>query len=186
MIKYKFIMMVVRLFNKVYIRPTYEGLENIPKSGSFILAGNHVHLFDPLTIKSVMKRDVHYLAKASLFKFPQSLIFKNTGTIKVNRDGNDHAAYEEAVEYLKKGEIIGIYPEGTRERGRGLLPFKTGAVRMSLDADTVIIPFATIGEYKAFRKGLIVRFGKPYKASKDIEKSNEELREIVRKLAIKD
>ena len=53
---------------------------------------------------------------------------------------------------------------------------------MSYDADAVIIPFATIGEYKPFKKGLIVRFGKPYKASDDVQKSNEELREIIRNL----
>ena len=182
MLKYKFIMVVVRIFNKIYVRPTYEGLENIPESGSFVVAGNHIHLYDPITIKSIIKRDVHFLGKASLFKFPQSLIFNNTGTIKVNRDGNDREAYDSAIDYLKKGEIIGIYPEGTRERGRGLLPFKTGAVRMSLDADTVIIPFATIGEYRPFKKGLIVRFGKPYKASEDIQKSNEELRNIIKEL----
>lgn len=182
MSKYSFLQKLVKVATKIYIRPKYEGLENIPKSGAFIIAGNHIHLVDPGTIMSITDRPVHFLAKASLFKFPQSLIFNSLDLIKVNRDGKDTDAYAEAINYLKKGEIIGIYPEGTRERGRGLLPFKTGAVRMSLEAGVPIIPFATVGRYRPFRKGVTVRFGKPYNAKNDIEKSNEELRELVKEL----
>ena len=182
MSKYHFLQKIVKLAVKIYARPTYEGLENIPKSGPFILAGNHVHLVDPAVTMCVTDKQIHFLSKVSLFKFPQSLIFNHMGLIKVNRDGNDTAAYEEAVNYLKEGEIVGIYPEGTRERGRGLLPFKTGTVRMSLETNTPIIPFATIGQYKPFKKGVIVRFGKPYQAKDNIQESNDELREIIKNL----
>ena len=182
MTKYSFLQKIVKFLNKIYIRPTYEGLENIPKSGPFIIAGNHIHLVDPATIMSVTNRHVHFLAKASLFKYPQALIFNNMGLIKVNRDGKDTKAYEDAVKYLKDGEVVGIYPEGTRERGRGLLPFKNGVVRMSQETNVPIIPFATIGRYRPFRKGLIVRFGAPYKAGKDVNKSTEELRNIIKEL----
>lgn len=182
MTKYSFLQKLVKLATKIYIRPTYEGLDNIPKSGAFIIAGNHIHLVDPGTLMSITDRPIHFLAKASLFKFPQSLIFNNLNLIQVKRDGKDSEAYKDAVEYLKAGEIIGIYPEGTRERGRGLLPFKKGAVRMALEANVPIIPFATVGKYKPFRKGVIVRFGKPFKPSKDIEKSTEKLRDTIKKL----
>ena len=182
MSKYGFFQKLIKGATKIYIRPVYEGLENIPKSGPFIYAGNHIHLVDPGTLISITDGMIHFLAKASLFKFPKSLLFNNMGMIKVNRDGKDSEANETAVNYLKSGEIIGIYPEGTRERGRGLLPFKTGAVRMALETDSVIIPFATIGKYRPFRKGIKVRFGKPYKPTKDVEKSTEELRNIIKEL----
>ncbi len=182
MTKYNFLRKIVKFLTKVYIRPTYEGLENIPKSGPFIIAGNHIHLVDPAPIMSITNRQIHFLSKASLFKYPQALIFKNMGLIPVNRDGKDTEAYESAIEYLKNGEIVGIYPEGTRERGRGLLPFKMGAVRMAQETNTVIIPFGARGKYKPFRKGITFRFGKPFKVSKDLEKSNDELREIIRGL----
>ena len=155
MIKYKILLRIVKFINKIYVRPTYLGLENIPKDGAYILAGNHIHLLDPGPIMSITNRHIHFLAKTSLFKFPQSLIFNNMGLIPVNRDNKDREAYEKAIEYLNNGEIIGIYPEGTRERGRGLLPFKTGAVRMANETNTPIIPFATIGRYRPFKKGLI-------------------------------
>ncbi len=182
MTKYSILQKIVKLAVKIYVRPTFEGLENIPDSGPFIIAGNHIHLVDPAVIMCVTKKQIHFLSKVSLFKFPQSLIFNNMGLIKVNRDGNDTEAYKEAVNYLNNGEIIGIYPEGTRERGRGLMPFKTGAVRMSQEANAPIIPFATVGKYKPFRKGVTIRFGKPYKATDDIQKSNEELRNIIKEL----
>lgn len=182
MIKYKILHGIVKFLNKIIVRPTYEGIENIPKSGAYILAGNHIHLFDPVTIMSITNKPIHFLAKASLFKFPQSLIFNHMGLIPVNRNRKDKEAYDSATKYLKNGEIIGIYPEGTRERGRGLLPFKKGAVRMSYETDAPIIPFATVGKYKLFRKGVIVRFGKPYIVKNGIDKSNDELREIIRRL----
>ena len=182
MIKYKILLRIVKVINKIYVRPKYEGLENIPKDGAYILAGNHIHLLDPGPIMSVTNRHIHFLAKTSLFKFPQSLIFSHMGLIPVNRDNKDRDAYEKAIEYLNNGEVIGIYPEGTRERGRGLLPFKTGAVRMAKETDTPIIPFATIGRYRPFKKGLIVRFGEPYIVKKNIVEANDELREIIRRL----
>ena len=156
MSKYNKLLKVVKFINNVYVRPTFEGLENIPKTGPFILAGNHVHLFDPGPIMCATDRQIHFLSKASLFRMPQALIFRNMGLIKVNRDGNDREAYASAVEYLKQGEVVGIYPEGTRERGRGLLPFKNGVVRMAKETNSPIIPFAYVGRYRAFRKGLII------------------------------
>ena len=182
MSKYGFLRWSIKTVSSFYARQSYEGTENIPKDGAFIFAGNHVHLFDPAMLLCVTKRKLHFLAKASLFKFPKTILFKNMGLIPVNRDGKDHDAYEGAIEFLKKGEIVGIYPEGTRERGRGLLPFKTGAVRMSYEANVPIIPVVTIGTYKPFRKGAVLKFGKPYKAKKNIEKSNEELRNIIKEM----
>jgi 1-acyl-sn-glycerol-3-phosphate acyltransferase len=180
--KYKILLPIVKLITKIYVRPEYEGLDNIPKDGAFILAGNHIHLLDPGPIMNSTNREIHFLAKASLFKLPQSLIFNHLGLIPVNRDGKDGAALDKAIEYLKNGEVVGIYPEGTRERGRGVLPFKMGVVKMAKETNTVIIPFATIGRYRPFRKGLKVKFGKPYKVGSNLEKSNEELRKIIKKL----
>ena len=100
MTKYMFLLKLGKVATKIYIRPKYEGLENIPKSGAFIFAGNHIHLVDPAPIMSTTNRHIHFLSKSSLFKFPQSLIFNNMGLIKVNRDGKDKEAYNSAVEYV--------------------------------------------------------------------------------------
>ena len=106
MIKYKILRGIVKFLVSIYVRPTFKGTENIPKKGAFVLAGNHIHLCDPATLLTVTKRQVHFLAKASLFKMPQALIFNNMGLIGVTRDGTDGSAYKKAVEYLKNGEIV--------------------------------------------------------------------------------
>ena len=180
--KYKILLPIVKVITRIYVRPKYEGLENIPKDGAFIFAGNHIHLLDPGPLMNVTNREIHFLAKTSIFKFPQGLIFNHMGLIPVNRNGNDHDALGAAIDYLNNGEIVGIYPEGTRERGRGILPFKMGAVKMAQETNTVIIPFAATGRYNFFHPTLVLKFGKPYKVKKNLEKSNEELRNIIKKM----
>ena len=181
-IKYRILQPIVKLINKVYVCPKYEGLENIPKKGAAILAGNHVHLLDPGPLMAATDREIHFLAKTSLFKFPQGLIFRNMGLIPVKRDKRDVKAYRGAMDYLKDGELIGIYPEGTRERGRGLLPFRKGAVKMAQKSGAPIIPFAIIGRYRPFRKGVVIRFGKPYYVKKHLSKANDELQSLIKEL----
>ncbi len=178
---YYFVMPIIWLFTKIYIHPKIIGKENIPKSGRVIIAGNHVHLFDPLPLMCTVKRKIHFLAKASLFKYPQAIIFKHVNLIKVNRDGHDSKALEEAIKCLNEDKVIGIFPEGTRERGRGLMEFKYGAVKMAKESDSVIIPFAIIGSFNPFKKVIYV-FDKPYKVTGDLEKDNKNLRNRISKL----
>ena len=178
---YKIAKPIVWLFNLLFIHPKVIGKENILQEGRVIIAGNHVHLFDPLPLMVLSKRPIHFLAKASLFKYPQGIIFRHLNLIKVKRDGNDGKALEEAINYLNNDKVIGIFPEGTRERGRGQLPFKYGAVKMANETNTLIIPFAIIGSFNPFKK-LIYVFDKPFQVSGNIEKDNKELEKIVSKL----
>ncbi len=172
---------LIWLITKVYIHPTIIGKENIPKEGRVILAGNHVHLLDPGPLIISSKRKIHFLAKASLFKLPQGIIFRHCSLIKVNRDGHDKKALDEAIKCLKEEKIVGIFPEGTRERGRGLMEFKYGAVKMANETNSPIIPFAIIGKFNPFKKTIFV-FDKPFIVSGNIEKDNKKSRYKVSKL----
>ena len=178
---YKIVKPIVWLFNFLFVHPKVIGKENIPQEGRIILAGNHIHLFDPVPLIVLNKRPVHFLAKASLFKYPQGIIFRHLNLIKVKRDGKDSEALKEAIEYLKNDKVIGIYPEGTRERGRGMLPFKYGAVKMAHEANSLIIPFAMVGSYNPFKK-LIYIFDKPFKVTGNLEQDNKNLEKRVSKL----
>ena len=178
---YKIVKPIVWLFTKLFIHPKIIGKNNIPKEGRVILAGNHVHLFDPLPLITLSKRSIHFLAKQSLFKNPQGIIFRHLNLIKVKRDGHDGKALDEAIEYLKNDKVIGIFPEGTRERGRGLMEFKYGAVKMAYAANSIIIPFAIVGSYNPFKKLYFV-FDKPFKATGNVEVDNKNLRNKVSKL----
>ena len=115
-------------------------------------------------------------------KGPKKIIFSNLGLIPVNRREKDKDALKKAKEYLEKNEVIGIFPEGTTEKGRGLLLFKIGAVKMASDTNTKIVPFAITGSYKPLKK-IKIEFGKPIQIkSDDLEKENNNLRETIKNM----
>ena len=181
---YRFMRPIVKVYTNTFLRPEYEGIENIPKDGAIVLAGNHTNILDPLLIMSSTKRSVHFLAKDELWKFPKNIIFDNLGLISVNRRDGDKEALLSAKKCLKEGGIIGIFPEGTTLKEVDLLPFKFGAVKMASDTNTKIVPFAISGDYKIFSKNLKIKYGKPITISKNknLENDNEKLRNTVMKM----
>lgn len=168
------------LFLSLYT-PKIEGSENIQETGPLILAGNHTHNFDCLLLLSSTKRSIHFLAKKELWHGPKKIIFANLGLIPVDRKHKDHQALVSAKEYLKNGQLIGIFPEGTTEKEKGIiLPFKIGAVKMAYDTNTKIVPFTISGDYKLFSKNLKIVFGKPRNIkTNDLEKANTLLKERI-------
>lgn len=163
---YKICKLIYTVLLKVLFRPTAIGTENIPEDGAIIFAGNHRHAFDPVVVMTHTKRIVHYMAKESLFKGLHGILFKHLGLIKVYRTKNNPEAIQSAVELLKQGGTLGIFPEGTRNKTEEpLLKFKHGATKIAKEANSKIVPFAIKGEYKLFRKKLIIEFGKPIDVS---------------------
>ena len=181
---YKICKIIYSVLLKVLYRPTVYGIENIPKEGSLIFAGNHRHALDPIVVMSNTTRIVHYMAKEELFKGLHGIIFKNIGLIKIHRNKSNPLAVIEAENILKQGGTIGVFPEGTRNRTENeLLKFRHGTVVIAKKTNTKILPFAIKGKYKIFRKGIIIEFGKPLDISNmEIEEANEYLRNEVLKL----
>lgn len=175
---------VFTMIIKVLYRPNIINKENIPKKGSLVIASNHVHAFDPILIGSCTKRTVHYLAKKELYTGMKKIFFDIVGTLPVDRKSTNEKTIQRAEETLKEGAVIGLFPEGTRNRTKeDLLPFKKGAVNFAKNTDSLIIPVAITGEYKMFKNNLTIIFGKAYKiTTNDIEKANEELRQKISKL----
>ena len=166
-------------FKAVY-KPTIIGKRYIPETGRIILAGNHTNYFDCLLVGCATKRCVHYLAKDELMKGPLKYLFKGFGIIPVNRRTKDKAALQSAIETLNDEKVIGIFPEGTINRTDDIImPFKFGAVKMSRDANTKIVPFVITGKYKPFQRGVKVQFFEPIEPSENLEEANERLMEIV-------
>ena len=181
---YKLARPIITCFFKILYRPKIIGTENIPKTKKIILAGNHTNNFDCVFLMSSTKRNIHFLAKKELFVGLKKIIFNNLGLIPVDRNQkSNNKVLNIAEKYLENNLVIGIFPEGTTEKGCGyLLPFKKGTVKLSYDTNTEIIPFKISGEYKLFSKNLKIIFDKPYKAKKDLEKSNNELYNIINKI----
>lgn len=180
---YRIIRQIIKVLFKVLFHPTIKGVENIPKNENYVLAGNHTKWLDPIMLIAIIPKQVHFLAKDSLFKGITKPIVKGVGAIPVNRKIHDHQALESAIDTLKEKKVIGIFPEGTinREKKTKTLPFKIGAVKMAYETNTKIIPFVITGEYKIFSSSVTIEFLKPRNISKDLEKENQSLREAIEK-----
>ena len=176
MIGFRFFKGLLGIFFLIFFRPKIVGREKIPKDGGVILAGNHRHIFDPCMPILSTKRPVHYMAKKELFNSPIGWFFKVVGCIPVDRGHDNTDSKEAALEVLREGEVLGIFPEGTRNKSlNGLLPFKYGAVSMSNKSGALIVPFAITGKYRLFNNKLTVRFGEGFVASDDLERANKRL-----------
>ena len=180
---YRIVRPIVRFLFLSLFRPRIKGIENIPKNENYILAGNHTKWLDPVMLVAIVKDEIHFLAKDSLFKGITKPIVKGMGAISVNRKIHDHQALENAIDALRKGTVIGIFPEGTinREKKEPTLPFKIGAVKMANTTNTKIIPFVITGKYKVFSSTITIEFLKPRTISNNLDLENEKLRDEINK-----
>ena len=171
---------IVVFFTKCFLTPKFKGLENIPKDGRIVLAGTHTNDLDCLLLITATKREVHFLAKQELFRFPLGILFGNLGLIAVDRKEHKLDAYGKAIDYLNMDEVIGIFPEGTVSKTGELLPFKKGAVRMAYDTKSKIVPFVIKGKYRLWSRNLEIEFFKPRKVqTKFIVDETEKFRDFI-------
>lgn len=177
---YRMLRPLIKVFMIVFFRPKFKGLDNIPVNGSVVLAGNHTKFFDPLLIMSCTKRTVHFLAKDALYKGINGIVFRHMGIIPVNRSIHDKDALRKAKCVLKNNKVIGIFPEGTvNKTSSTVLPFKIGAVKMSHDTSSKIVPFIIKGKYRIFGGNLSVEFLKGYSVGDNLSLENDKLMDII-------
>lgn len=130
-----------------------EGLEHFPRDGAVIVASNHVTNFDVFPMQLSLPRPIFYMGKSELFKNPlMDIVIRNLGAFPVTRDKKDPWAYNHALKVLAHNQPLGMFPEGTRSKGRGLGVAKTGVARMAIETGTQIVPMMVIGSDKFFRQ----------------------------------
>lgn len=170
------------LFRLVFL-PKFEGIENIPKTGAVIIAGNHRRSVDCFMLFSATSRCIHFLAKAEIFKGPFKYFFSGAGLIPVHRQTKDRAALDAAIDYLNMGCAVGLFPEGkVNHTDEIILPLKFGAIKMAHDTGAPIIPFTITGKYLPFARPRIVYHEPFYVSGDDLPKENERLREHIGRL----
>ena len=178
---YKVVRPIACFLIKLLFHPKVIGLENIPKTGKIVLAGNHTKFLDPVMLVGVVKRPIHFLAKKELFDGVLCFLVKGMGCVPVNRKIHDKNALSSAIDYLNKDLCVGIFPEGTvnRTTDKVILPFKIGAVKMSSETNSEIVPFVITGKYRIIGKSVRLEFLKPIKVSENLDESNEMLMNII-------
>jgi len=187
---YKIFSPILGLIFKLYYRPQIVNKEVIPKKGPIIITCNHKHVMDQCPIIMSTKRVLHYMAKKEYFdkKYPEghnAWFFKMFGCIPVDRSIHDDSATETALDILKNGGSIGIFPEGTRNKtnDKVFLPLKYGAISMAYKTEATIVPAIITGDYKKHSKNLMLRFGKPFKVeSHDYDKYISKLEKEMNRL----
>jgi 1-acyl-sn-glycerol-3-phosphate acyltransferase len=172
---------------KVTFRPWVEGLENIPVDGPAILASNHLSFSDSFFLPAVLDRKVTFIAKAEYFTSPgvkgklTAAFFRGVGQLPVDRSGArgaGEAAVKSGLQVLERGELFGIYPEGTRSPDGRLYRGKPGGLaRVALASGAPVIPVAMIDTEKVQPPGKVrpklsvrpgIRIGKPLDFSRYI------------------
>ena len=160
---YYFLKALFGFLIRLFYRTKVYGKEKVPSEGSFILAGNHKHAFDPVLAVMYLDRFVRFFAKEEVSGGFHGFLMRKIGTIIVYKDRKKNvASIKQGEDILKNGGAIGIFPEGTRNRTQEvLLKFRKGAVSMAKKTDSKIVPFAIRGKYKMFKKGLEIEYGDP-------------------------
>jgi len=140
----------------------YEGLENIPENQGFIMASNHISVFDPLFIAVKLKQQIHFMAKIELFRNPFfGWVLKNVNAFPVDRGKGDGAAIREAGNRINGGGVLGMFIEGTRSGDGMPKRARSGAALIAGETGADVLPCAVIYHKKLkFRSSVTVCFGK--------------------------
>ncbi|MDX1510315.1 MAG: lysophospholipid acyltransferase family protein [Nitriliruptorales bacterium] len=169
---YRFLHRVLPPIVNPWFPVNIEGLDNIPAQRPAIVAANHLSFIDSIFMPVNIPRPVYFLAKAEYFdSWRTRWFFAGAGCVPTRRDNPDAAmaALLTGVDILNSGELLGIYPEGTRSPDGRLYRGKTGPLRMALTAEVPIIPVGIIGTDKVMPTGsrfpkrvpVTVRYGEP-------------------------
>lgn len=155
------------------------GKDNLPKTGSFILCGNHIHALDAPVIVVTAKRKIRFMAKEEIYKNKiVAYLAKVFEIIPVKRGTADMNAIKASIRTLKDGDVLGIFPEGTRNGMAKKEAIKGGAAYIAIKTKTPVIPVGIQGTFKPFTK-VTIKYGKPIDFSQYTLKKGEEEKETL-------
>jgi len=153
---------ILYLYFIIFRRVKVEGKENIPKKGPVLLYANHPSAWDMFLIAVFMRRRVHYMAKAELFKNPiLRFLLRSVGAFPVSRGKGDIGSVKNVFRLLEQGKVVGVFPEGTRTLKKDPRKRKAGAAMMALYSKAPVLPVGVEWSNKIFSKVRIV-FGEPF------------------------
>lgn len=160
------------------------GETDLPPEGACMACINHISMFDPIVISSVVSRPIRFVGKQELFKVPVvGWYLKSINVIPVKRGSGDIGAVKASLRALKDGEVLGIFPTGTREKKNPNATVKAGAALIALKADVPVIPIHIDASYRLFSR-VAITVGQPVDLSEyhGRKLSQEELSEVAGKI----
>ncbi len=179
-----FVRWMFRIQLTVAYRIRVHGLENFPESGSTLICSNHQSFLDPVVIGVASPQPLNYLARQTLFEIaPLRMFLTLNDAIPIDRESIGLAGVKESLKRLKRGEMLVMFPEGTRSDDGELLPFKPGFELLARRTKSRILPIALDGCYQAFPRDaklpklgeIRVVFGKPIEFDEYKDWSPEDL-----------
>ena len=145
---YQLLRHAMLLIGVLLYRVRYSGLQNIPATGGVLVVSNHQSLFDPPLVGMASSRRMNYLARSTLFSFaPLGWFIHSLDAIPIDREGLGLGGIKESLKRLKRGEIVAIFPEGTRTPDGEIQPFRPGFTTLAVRSKSAILPVAIEGAY---------------------------------------
>lgn len=173
---YLIVRAILRFFYSTWYRSEIIGLEHIPSHGPVIVCSNHISTLDPPSLGIWMPRKIRYMAKAELFKIPVfGALIHQLGAFPVKRGGVSKDSIRLAIDMLKSGELIGVFPEGTRNAAASGMG-KRGAMHLAFKSGATVVPAAILASYKPFSKVKVI-YGEPVDIAEYIEQGTSEAQE---------
>jgi 1-acyl-sn-glycerol-3-phosphate acyltransferase len=174
---YRIFKNMFRLFFILFGRMKVTGAAHIPETGPVIVAANHVSNWDPLLLGSALQRQVHFIAKESLFKAPLiGSLMRAWGMIRVKRGRGDREAIAKSLEILERQEVLGIFIEGSRNRENTekMQAPQSGTAMLAIRSGAPVVPVALINTQRLFQKMKVI-VGPPMNFTVLPENSKREL-----------
>jgi 1-acyl-sn-glycerol-3-phosphate acyltransferase len=171
-LSYRIGWLLFRAIYSTYFRWRIFNPERVPLTGPVILASNHASYLDPPLVGSALPRDINYMARETLFRFPVvGAILRSWNAVPVDRDGGGASGLRNILDRLHQGGAIILFPEGTRTRDGKLQPVRSGIGLTVIKSEAPVIPVRVFGTYEAFGrhmkfprpKRVAVKYGEPMK-----------------------
>ncbi|KXB67781.1 Acyltransferase [Parvimonas sp. KA00067] len=150
---YRFLVAIVSVLVKIIYRVKVNGIENFKDDKPIIISANHTHIFDPVILAMLTKRQIFFLSKKEIFEKKLSAkFFTKLGVIPIDRENTDLKAIKSCFRVIRNGDLLGIFPEGTRVKTIDINNMKKGVALIALKNKVNILPIHIEASYKIFSK----------------------------------
>ncbi|GAB3072094.1 lysophospholipid acyltransferase family protein [Salinicoccus sesuvii] len=172
---------IVKKYYQARFKIKVIGEDRIPMEGPVLICSNHKSLYDPPLIATSVKREMSFFAKSELFKIPiLGNLIRRLNAVPVERGKGDRAALKKSIEVLGEGNMLLVFPEGSRNKSGTLKDLQQGASFLAVKSEAQIVPAAIKGSYDR-KKGITIIFGKPID-TKSLVESGHNRKNITEKI----